>query len=142
LIDASDERLVAAIGRRQNAAILLGLILVLSGGFYALWGIGRFDPKADPRETPGFDRPIAELAFLFDRKDRAVGNIDPQTSMERFLQNELQHQMRLTGSLIILLMRLFLGTFLLTAGLILLTVVVERRRLLKVIRKLHPPPQS
>jgi hypothetical protein len=142
LIDARDERLVDAIGRRQNGAIVLGLILVLVGGCYALWGIGRFDPKVDPRADPGFDRPIAELAFLFDRKDRAVGNIDPQTSMERFLQNELQAQMRLTGSLVILLMRLFLGTFVLTTGMILLTVVVERRRLLKVIEKLRPPPQA
>jgi hypothetical protein len=50
--------------------------------------------------------------------------------------------MRLTGSLVILLMRLFLGTFVLTTGMILLTVVVERRRLLKVIEKLRPPPQA
>ena len=142
MIDAPDERLVAAIGRRQNGAIVLGLILVLVGGCYALWGIGRFDPTVDPRADPGFDRPVAELAFLFDRKDRAVGNIDPQTSMERFLQSELQAQMRLTGSLVILLMRLFLGTFVLTTGLILLTVVVERRRLLKVIEKLRPPPRT
>lgn len=142
MIDAPDERLVAAIGRRQNGAIVLGLILVLVGGCYALWGIGRFDPAVDPRADPGFDRPVAELAFLFDRKDRAVGNIDPQTSMERFLQSELQAQMRLTGSLVILLMRLFLGTFVLTTGLILLTVVVERRRLLKVIEKLRPPPRT
>jgi hypothetical protein len=137
LIEASDERLVAAIGRRQAGAIAAGVLLVLAGGLYALWGIGRFDPSIDPRQAPGFDRPIAELAFLFDRKDRALGNIEPQTSMERFLIGELQHQIRLTGSLIMLLLRLFLGTFVLTAGLILLTVVVERRRLLKVIRNLR-----
>jgi hypothetical protein len=140
LIDATDERLLARVGRRQRAAILTGLALVALGGLYALWGIGRFDPRTDPRAEPGFDRPIAELAFLFDRKDRALGNIEPGTSMERFLVRELRYQIQLTTSLIILLLRLFVGTLVLTAGLILLTVVVERRRLLGVIRRLRAPP--
>jgi hypothetical protein len=136
-VSGADARLLAGIRRRQRGSIMAGVALVLLGGAYALWGISRFDPAVDPREDPGFDRPVAQLAFLFDGKDRALGTIQPQTSNEAFLVAELQHQLRLSSSLTILLLRLFLGTFVLTAGLILLTVVVERRRLVGVILRLQ-----
>jgi hypothetical protein len=139
-VSATDQRLLDGLRRRQRRTIGLGLALVLCGGSYAAWGVLRFDPAADPRKDPGFDRPVAELAFLFDRKDRALDFFEPMTQNEEFLIGELQHQLRLTSSLSLLLLRLFLGTFVLTSGLVLFTVVVERARLLGVIGRLRPDP--
>lgn len=132
---AAEQQVAEDMRRRQRVSVVAAIVLLLAGGAYAMWGIGRFDPEADPRVDPGFDKPVAEMAFLFDRKDRALDNLKARTGNEQFLIDELRYQMHLTSSLMVLLLRLFLGTFVLMAGLILLTVVVERQRLITAVRQ-------
>jgi hypothetical protein len=132
-----DAKLVRAVTGSQRWFAALGLALALLGAAYAVWGVARFDPYADPRQNPGFDKPVAELAFLFDRGLVRLENQTPQTQMEAFLLRGLTRNMQFSAGVMILIMRIFLGLFVLVTGLLSLTVVVERGRLLRVIQRLR-----
>jgi hypothetical protein len=132
-----DAKLVRAVTGSQRWFAALGLALALLGAAYAVWGVARFDPHADPRQNPGFDKPVAELAFLFDRGLVRLENQTPQTQMEAFLLRGLTRNMQFSAGVMILIMRIFLGLFVLVTGLLSLTVVVERGRLLRVIQRLR-----
>ena len=54
-----------------------GALLALLGAAYLVWGVLRFDPRVDPRKNPGFDWPVARLAFLFERGMILVENAAP-----------------------------------------------------------------
>jgi hypothetical protein len=130
-------RLVARLARTQRWARIGGFLLVLVGVTYASWGVLSFDAQADPREKPGFDRPIARLAFLYQSYQGAVGRIQPETPTEQALRGTLISGMKFSAGVLMLLLRLFLGTLAAVIGLAALTVFVERRRLLTIIGQLR-----
>ena len=136
-LSAAQERLLARLARTQRWASAAGLVLALAGVAYAGWGMARFDPRGDPRLDPGFDRPVAKLAFLFVSYQGALEYIQPETSTEQFLLETLQGGMKFGSGMALMLLRLLLGTLVAMAGFATMTVVVERRRLLAIIERLR-----
>jgi len=114
-----------------------GLVLSLLGAAYTTWGVLRFDPHGDPRKNPGFDGPVAELAFLFERGYQMIDHTDPQTPTEARLLRTLERNMQFSTGVMVLLMRVFLGLFAVVTGLLSMSVVVERARLLRLIKRLE-----
>ena len=116
---------------------IVGALLALIGAAYLFWGVTRFDPMADPRENPGFDWPVARLAFLFERGQLMVDRAVPQTAMEGRLLRGMSRNMNFSAGVMVLLLRIFFGTLALVSGFAIMTVVVERARLLALIRHLR-----
>ncbi len=141
-LDPSQERLLAQLAHTQRWTGAVGLALALLGIFYATWGVLRFDPRGDPRLDPGFDRPVAKIAFLYASYQGAVDFIEPETATERILQHTLSGGMKFSAGMTLMLVRLFLGTLVAVAGFVMMTVVVERRRLLAIIARLRPPASA
>ena len=129
--------LLGRISRSQKPMAIAGGVLALLGAAYLVWGVMRFDPRGDPRANPGFDWPVARLAFLFEggltRIDRAVA----ETPTEERLLRGLSRNMSFSAGVMVMLLRIFLGTLALVLGFATLTVVVERARLIAMIRHLR-----
>lgn len=136
-LEGRDSSYLAGVRRRQQPLAIGGALLALAGAVYLAWAILRFDPHADPRVNPGFDRPIAELAFIFQRGQLIVENAVPQSPTEARLLHGLSRNMQFSSGVMVLLVRIFVGTIAMLGGLIVMTVVVERGRLLKLIKRLE-----
>ncbi len=134
----AEARLLSRLARTQRWTAAAGLALALVGAAYATWGVVRFDPLADPRRDPGFDRPVAKLAFLYASYQGGVERIEPETFTEAALLETLEGGMKFSAGMVLMLVRLFLGTLVALAGCVMMTVVVERRRLLAIIGRLAP----
>ncbi|MFI5315983.1 MAG: hypothetical protein ACHQ6T_09785 [Myxococcota bacterium] len=128
---------LARVRRRQRLLAVGGAVISLLGAVYLGWAILRFDPRGDPRDRPGFDAPIAELAFIFQRGQLFLEKIEPQTPLEARLLHALGRNMQFSAGIMVLLVRVFVGTLTMLGGMIMLTVVVERERLLRLIKRLQ-----
>ncbi len=137
-LDARQERLLARLPRSQRWATAVGISLTLFGTLYAVWGIWMFDYRIDPRTQWGFDRPVTALAHMYDGYERILAQIRPETPTEKVLLDSMRRGMFFSTGTLVLMMRLFLGTLIALAGLVALTVVVERHRLLAMIYRLRP----
>jgi hypothetical protein len=115
----------------------LGLVLALAGSSYATWGAFQFDPRGDPTAERSFDRPIGRISQLLARYRAALHRLSPETKQEQLLLSELDSQTRITAAVSVLLLRIFIGTLVGVAGLICLTISVERHRLLVLIETLR-----
>jgi len=135
-------RLLRRLRRTQPWTAALGALLVVVGLAYGIWGASRFDRRVDPRVNPGFDRPVANLAFVYDPFEKRLLRTRPQTVTEIMLVGTLTRGMHFSAGFTMLLVRVFLATLAVLGGLVMLTVVVERRRLLLIIERLErePPP--
>jgi hypothetical protein len=129
-------RFLERVRREQRWTAVLGALLTLSGALYLAWGIARFDPRGDPKLDPGFDRPVADLAHLYDTRHANIKKIRPETFNEEVLMETIALGINFNTGILMLLMRIFLGTLTLVGGLVMLTVVVERRRLLLLVDRL------
>ncbi len=133
----SQDRLLRRTIRSQRPMGIVGAALALLGVAYLVWGVTRFDPRVDPRENPGFDWPVARLGFLFERGMVMVENSVPETPTEARLLRGLTRNLNFSAGVMVLLLRIFFGTLALVSGLAIMTVVVERARLLAMIRHLR-----
>jgi len=135
---SDDARYLGRIARSQRPFMVLGMLLALAGAAYLTWAIARYKPWLDPRDNPGFDRPIAQIGFLFERYQlRLEARAEEATPAELRLMRALNRNMAFSAGMMVLLVRLFVGTIVLVFGLSIMTVVVERARLLAVIRRLQ-----
>ena len=128
-------RRVAAVLRNQWRLNALGVVLALLGCAYALFGFARFELGRNP--AGAFDRPIAELGNALGGYQGGLDGMQTSTELEVFLIEQLHFQTNVTASVMVLLLRLYVGTLALLAGLILLTVSIERGRLLALIERLR-----
>ena len=128
---------LAGVKRGQRVSSALGLALALLGAAYAVWAIKTFDPRADPREQPRWDRPVAALADLYGPYRPILNAIRPQTDVEQMLHEGVKRNLAFSTGVMILLLRVMIGSLVCIAGLAALTVVVERRRLLELIYQLE-----
>ena len=137
-LESRDASYLAVTRRRQRPLAIAGAILALFALAYLAWAILRFNPRVDPRDDPGFDRPIAQLAFIFQKGQLKLEKMATEAppSELRILRMMSRH-MSFSAGIMVLQVRLFVGTVALLGGLIMMTVVVERGRLLKVIKKLE-----
>jgi hypothetical protein len=133
----SEQRTLGRLTHSQKPMAVVGAVLALVGAVYLIWGVTRFDPGADPRLNPGFDWPVARLAFLFERGQFIVENALPQTPTEERLLRGLSSNMIFSAGAMVLLLRVLLGTLALVSGFAIMTVVVERARLIAIIRHLR-----
>ncbi len=136
-LDGRQERYLARVVRNQRRVQVLGLALALAGAVYVGWGVRQFDPDAEPTSASAFDQPIARVGELLARYRAALQRLPTGTPGEAFLLSELESQTRVTASIAVLLLRILVGTLVLVAGLICLTVSVERARLLALIAALR-----
>ncbi|MEX2205860.1 MAG: hypothetical protein WEF50_06485 [Myxococcota bacterium] len=136
LVELQD-RMLGRLARSQKPLAIVGTLLALLGATYVTWGVLRFDPRADPRVEPGFDWPVARLAFLFDRGQARLEQAEPGSPVEQSLRRVLSRNMHFSTGVMVMLLRIFLGTLVLVLGFAILTVVVERARLIAMIRHLR-----
>lgn len=136
-LDERQERYLARVSAHQRRVQISGIVLALAGAAYVTWGVLQFDPAGDPTGERAFDRPIAQVGELLARYRAALRRLPADTPSEAFLMSELNSQTRVTGSVAVLLLRIFVGSLVLIAGLICLTVSVERARLLALIATLR-----
>lgn len=125
------------LGRGQRISSVLGGVLLLAGIGYIAFAVASFDPRADPREQPSWDRPVAGLADLYSPYRPILRAIRPQTDVEHLLLDGVKLSLAFSTGIMILLVRILIGTILCLSGMAALTVVVERRRLLALIAQLR-----
>jgi len=137
MLEVKDSSFLAGVRRRQRPLAVVGALLSLAGAAYLAWAILRFDPNADPRDNPGWDRPIAQLSFIFQRGQLLAEKAEPATPSEARALHALSRNMQFSAGIMVLQLRMFVGTMVLLGGFIIMTVVVERARLLKLIKRLE-----
>ncbi len=121
----------------QRVATGVGLLLAVLGAAYMAWAVYLFDYRVDPRTQSSFDGPVSELAFLYDGYQRTLDKITPETPVEQMLMEGAKRGMYFSAGTMVMMMRIYVGTLVCLMGLVALTVVIERRRLLRVIAKLQ-----
>lgn len=136
-LNRSEDQLFARVARSQKPMAVAGAVVALLGVAYLAWGVARFNPRVDPRQNPGFDWPVARLAFLFDHGRFLVDTAVPRSPTETRLLRGLSRNMDFSAGVMVLLLRSLLGTLALISGLAIMTVVVERARLIAMIRHLR-----
>ncbi len=128
---------LARLGRTQKIAAGVGVVLALLGAAYVCWALYLFDWRVDPRTQASFDGPIAQLAFLYDGYQNTLDRIKPETQVERWLIDGVRRGMIFSAGTMVMMLRIFIGSLVCLMGLVALTVVVERRRLLRLVEKLR-----
>jgi hypothetical protein len=130
-------RMIARISRSQKPMAIVGSVLALLGIAYLGWGVMRFNPHGDPRANPGFDWPVARLAFIFDRGHAQLDRAQEGTPSEKSMVRRVKRNMEFSAGVMVFLLRVFLGTLTLVLGLAIVTIVVERARLITMLRRLQ-----
>jgi len=128
---------LCGLKRGQRISSGLGVVLALLGAAYVVWAVKTFDPRADPREQASWDRPVAALADLYRPYLPIIAAIRPQTDVEQILLEGVKRNLAFSTGVMILLVRVMIGSILCLSGLAALTVVVERQRLLELIGQLE-----
>ena len=131
-----DARTLARLRTMQNALLLVGALLFVTGAAYMLWSVDRLHGTPAAAEADAFDRPIARLARLTSGVQERLGRVQPVTRVEQALLDELRAQTDLTGRLLLLVLRLLIGSVVATAGLALLATTFAQRPLLGIFRRL------
>ena len=121
----------------QRVATAVGLVLSLVGAGYVAWAVYMFDWRVDPRTQVSFDGPIAQLGFLYDRYQTILDKVVPETQVEHWLVDGIKRGMIFSAGTMVMMLRIYIGTLVGLMGLVTLTIVVERRRLLRLIEKLQ-----
>jgi hypothetical protein len=132
-----DARTLGRLRALQRPMILLGAALFLLGAVYMLWAVNRLHAVSAADEPAAFDRPIAGLARLTGAAQERLSRAQPATPLERSLLLELRAQLDLNGRLLLLVLRLLVGSIVATAGLALLATTFAQRPLLGIFRRLE-----
>jgi uncharacterized membrane protein YphA (DoxX/SURF4 family) len=117
--------------------LIAGAVLFLVGAVYMLWAVNRLHSTPAAAEPEAFDQPIARLARLVGAAQERLSRVQPATPVERALLEELRAQMDLTGRLLLLVLRLLVGSIVATAGLALLATTFAQQPLLGIFRRLR-----
>ena len=136
MLHERDARTLARLRAMQNALLLVGALLFVAGAVYMLWSVDRLHGTPAAAEADAFDRPIARLARLTSGVQERLGRVRPVTRVEQALLDELRAQTDLTGRLLLLVLRLLIGSVVATAGLALLATTFAQRPLLGIFRRL------
>jgi hypothetical protein len=132
-----DANTLARVRKRQRPMLIAGAVLFLLGACYSLWAVNRLHHTPAVEETEAFDRPIAGLAQRVRAQQERLDRLQPVTQIERSLLAELRAQADVTGRLLLFVLRLLLGSIVLTVGLALLSAALAQRPLLSIIGRLR-----
>jgi hypothetical protein len=131
-----DARTLARLRACQRPMLIVGALLFLLGVAYMLWAVDRLHSTPAAAEPQAFDRPIAGLARLVAGAQERLGRVQPGTALETSLVDELRKQTDITGRLLLLVLRLLIGSMITTGGLALLATTFAQRPLLGIFRRL------
>jgi hypothetical protein len=131
-----DARTLARLRTRQRWLLIAGAFLFLLGAGYMFWAMERLHSTPAAAEPDAFDRPIAVLARLVVAVEERLSRAEPMTPLERSLLAELRAQVDLNGRMLLLVLRLLVGSIVATAGLALLATTFAQRPLLGIFRRL------
>jgi len=87
-----------------------------------------------------FDRPVSSIGHVFQPYQPLIRVVRPQTEVESTLLRAIQGTMKFSAGMMITMLRVFLAVIAVIMGLVCLTVVYERHRLLSLIELLDPEP--
>ena len=82
-----------------------------------------------------FDRPVSSVGRAYHRHARIVHQIRAESNVEAILLETLERSMAFSAGMFITLLRVFLGLIGVLLGLVTLTVVAERQRLLAILER-------
>jgi hypothetical protein len=136
MLHERDARTLARLRARQRPMLLAGALLFLLGAGYMLWSVDRLHSTPAAAELDAFDRPIAGLARLAGAAQDRLTRVHPTTPLETSLLEALRARTDLTGRLLLLVLRLQVGSIVATAGLALLATTFAQRPLLGIFRRL------
>jgi hypothetical protein len=137
MLHERDAMTLARVRRRQRPLLIAGALLFLLGAVYSLWAVDRLHGTPAAEETGAFDRPIAKLAGRVRAQQARLERLQPMSQIERSLLAELRAQADTTGRLLLFVLRLLLGSVVLTVGLALLATTLAQRPLLNIIGRLR-----
>ena len=132
-----DANTLARVRKRQGPMLIAGALLFLLGALYMLWAVDRLHGTPAAEETSAFDRPIAALARSVRAQQERLEHMQPVTPIEKSLLAELRAQADITGRLLLFVMRLLVGSIVLTVGLMLLATTLAQRPLLGIFKRLR-----
>jgi hypothetical protein len=132
-----DARTLARLRVLQRPMLLVGAALFMLGALYMVWAVDRLHSTPAAVEPRAFDRPIARLANLITAAQARLRRVDAVTPLEKSLVTELAAQTDITGRLMLLVLRLLVGSVVTTAGLALLATTFAQRPLLSIFRRLR-----
>jgi hypothetical protein len=139
MLTEREQRFLTRLRTRHLPALIAGFVLFVGGSLYMIWAVERLHETPAVQESAALDWPVARMARLFASQQERLDRVEARTPLERSLLGELRVQADANGRLLVLVLRLLLGSVLLGAGLALLASAVAQRRLLRVIAKLRPP---
>jgi hypothetical protein len=131
-----DARTLHRLRALQRPMLVAGALLFLLGAGYMLWSVDRVHGTAAAAEREAFDRPVARLARLAVAADDRLSRVQPVTPLETSLLDELRAKTDVTARLALLVLRLLVGSVVVTAGLALLATTFAQRPLLGIFRRL------
>jgi uncharacterized membrane protein YphA (DoxX/SURF4 family) len=131
-----DAQTLARMRRRQRPMLLLGVLLLVLGAGYMVWGVQRLQRTPAAAEVAAFDRPVAGMARLTADAQARLERVTPVTPLERSLLDDLRRQTDVTGRLLVLVLRVLLGSIVATAGLVLLGNALALWPVLGIFRRL------
>jgi uncharacterized membrane protein YphA (DoxX/SURF4 family) len=131
---------VARARRRWRWLVAVALTSIALGSGYAFWAVEQV--KREGENGAGFDAPIARLERLGAARRAALRTLPAQTDLERRLVTELDGRERTTARLLVMVIRLLVGSALVTAGIAALTVVLAERPLIALLAALGERPPS
>jgi hypothetical protein len=136
MLHEHDARTLVRLRAGQRWLLLAGTLLFLLGVGYMCWAVQRLHSTPAAAEPEAFDRPIAGLGRLIGAAEQRLSRTEPVTPLERSLLAKLQVQVDLSGRLLLLVLRLLIGSVVATAGLVLLATTFAQRPLLGIFRRL------
>jgi hypothetical protein len=131
-----DARTLARLRAVQRPMLVAGALLFLLGATYMLWSVDRAHGTPAAAERDAFDRPIAGLARVLGVAQDRLSRVQPVTPLETTLLEELRTKTDVSGRLALLVLRLLVGSVVVTAGLALLATTLAQRPLLGIFRRL------
>ncbi len=142
MLTESEERLLDRVESSPRKALVVGAIILLTGGSYFVWAGGQFVSATLRDSLHGFDRPIViRVAQILDY-ERQVRSLQTTTPLEKKLVTLIIEQTEWTCRFLIFVLRCLVSWILMNTGATFLGISISRRRLASILRKLRRLPEA
>ena len=118
---------------------MLGLVLFGAGAYYSLWAVGRLRDTPVALEMDAFDRPIARLAGIASTRLARLARTETHTPLELTLLAEAHRNGDAAARATLCLLRVLFAFSAITIGFGLLSYVIGRAPLFKLLARGAPP---
>lgn len=124
----------AAVQYKWTLAV--GMLLLVLGPAYAIWGVAQADPERTPHPRATFDAPIARLANLTSAGTAPLPV--PRNEREEALVAAVNQHRDMSGRVLVLLLRVLISSMTVGLGLVAVAIAVTQKRFLLVIARMQP----